>query len=90
MRRVVIPSIEKGKITKQPIAQPISMPLVPLSQEGTMVERAEPAPERTEPEGIIALVIEIEAAIVVSEPKTTPFTILMPNIATASQEFLLP
>ena len=53
-----------------------------LNQEGTISERAQPAPERT-----IALVTETEAAAI-SEPETGPLTTPMPILAsvTTSQD----
>ena len=63
---------------------------MPLSQERTMVEKAESALERTELERINALVIEVEVADTVLEPKTAPITTPMPNLvsATTSQDIL--
>ena len=69
MRRVVIASREQGKMTKQPAAQPSSLPLLPLSQEGIMVERVEPTPERIEPDRTISLVLKSEAALAISVPE---------------------
>ena len=48
IRRVVIPSKEKGKMTEQPTTLVTSLPLVTLNQEGAIGERAQPTPERTE------------------------------------------
>ena len=89
IRRVVVPSMHQ-EIMKQPIAQPTILPLVPINQEGTMVERAEPAPERSKPERTNALVTEAKAALAVPIPKATPPITLMPTpvLATASQDML--
>ena len=64
IRRVVVPSMHQ-EIMKQPIAQPTILPLVPINQEGTMVERAEPAPERSKPERTNAMVTEAKAVVAV-------------------------
>ena len=50
MRRVVVPSVHQEELTEQPTAQPTILPLVPMNQERTMVERVEPTLERFEPE----------------------------------------
>ena len=49
MRRVVLPSEEAER--RQPAIQLSSLPLIPLNQEGSLVQRAETTLERTEPEG---------------------------------------
>ena len=49
-----------------------------------MVERAEPATERTEPERAIALVLELKAALAIFVPETTPLSTQMPISATAT------
>ena len=57
---------------------------MPLSQEGTTIERVELAPERTEPDRTIVLVSESEATLAISIPETTPPSTPMPIPATAS------
>ena len=44
MRRVVLPSEESAQRSIQPAIQPSSLPLIPLSQEGSLVQLVEPAP----------------------------------------------
>ena len=56
MRRVVLPSEEPERRSEQPATQPSSLPLIPLNQEGSLVQRAETAPERTEPDRTLVLV----------------------------------
>ena len=83
MRMVVIPSECQEE---QPTAQPIVLPLVPINQERTLVERPPSTLERFEPKRTIAMVTEDEATIAVFEPKIAPITTLITNpiLATAS------
>ena len=88
MRRVVMPLVQQSKQVEQAIAQPLNLPLVPSTQERSMVERIETkivvaTPERSEPEKDLALVIDS----VVPDPKAAPPTTPMPNpaFATTSQ-----
>ena len=48
MRRVVLPSEEQERRSEQPTAQSSSLPLIPLNQEGSLVQRADTALERAE------------------------------------------
>ena len=50
MRRVVLPSEESVRRSAQPAIQPSSLPLIPLTQEESLVQPAEPAPGRPKPE----------------------------------------
>ena len=56
MRRVVLTSKELAQRSAQPAIQHSNLPLIPLSQEGTLVQPAEPAPERLETKMTSALV----------------------------------
>ena len=80
--------MHQEELTKEPTAQPTILPLVPMNQEGTMVERVKPAPERSEHERTNLLVIEAEAALAVPIPEAAPPITLMPipALATASQD----
>ena len=62
IRRVVLPSKQQ---IEQTVSQPSNLPLVPTTQEETIVAKAKSALERTEPERTITLVIETEVATVV-------------------------
>ena len=55
MRMVIIPCGEQEELIEHPAAQPSSLPLVPFSKERTTIEKAKPAPEKIEPDRIIAL-----------------------------------
>lgn len=59
-----------------------------LGQEGSLVERAEHAPERIVPERTLTLVIEPDNQATISEHEATLQSTLMPHpaIATSSQE----
>ena len=52
--------------------------MVPSIQARSMVEKAKPALERTKPERTLALVTDVENAVVVFKPKTTQPSTLMP------------
>ena len=58
MIRVVLPFEELERISEQPAAQPSCFPIMPFGQAGSLVRRAEPAPERTELDKTLALVTE--------------------------------
>ena len=62
--------------------------MIPLNQEGSLVQRAETTPERTEPGRTIVLVTELENEADVAESKIAPLNTLMPQptTTTASQE----
>ena len=72
MRRVILPSEEFAQISAQPAIQPSSLPLIPLNQEGSLVQLAEPAPERPEPKMTHVLVAQPETAPTVAESEITP------------------
>ena len=90
IRRIVIPFGKQGDMTKQLTAQSSSLPLVPSIQERSMVEIIEPAPERIEPERTLALVVEAEDAVDVSEPKTAHTSTPMPYAATTTTSQEIP
>ena len=74
MRRVIMPSEESAQRSAQPTIQP----LIPLSQEGILVQPAEPAPERLEIEMKPALVAQLETAPAVAESDIAPQSTPMP------------
>ena len=70
IRKVVMPSEHQEQITEQPAAQSLTLPLVAVNQEKSTVEKGKITPKRTELESTIALVIEPEVTLDVSEPTT--------------------
>ena len=89
MRREVMPSVEQSEQAEQAAAQPLNLPLVPSTQERSMVERIKTetvaaAPKRTEHERDFALVTDSVVPNLEGAPPTTPMPI--PAFATASQE----
>ena len=76
--------MHQEELTKEPTAQPTILPLVPMNQEGTMVERAKPTLERSMPESTNALVVEVEAALAIPVPEAAPPTTSMPILALAT------
>ena len=57
---------------------------MPIGQEGSLVRRAEPAPERTEPDRTLALVAEAENQAAISKPEAVLQSTPMPHLATAT------
>ena len=88
MRRVVLPSEEIQRRSEYPAAQPSSLLLIPLSQEGSLVQRAKTVPERIELDRMLVLVIETKNEAAISEFEAAPLSTPMPYlaIATTSQE----
>ena len=88
MRWVMLPSEVVERKSKQPLIQPTSLPLVPFSQEESLVHRAETAPKRTKFERTLVLVIETgnEAIVCEYEDATLRTPVPHPAIATASQD----
>ena len=60
MRRVILHSKESAQRPAQPAIQISSLPLVPLNQEGSLVQLAKLAPERLEVELTPVLVTHLE------------------------------
>ena len=90
MRRVIIPSQESPQQSAQPVIQPSSLPLIPLSQERSLDQLEEPAPERLGTEMTSILVAQPETAPAIAESEIAPLSTSMPQPATAtvSQDFL--
>ena len=70
-------------MSEQLDAQPSSLPLRSLGQEGSIAERAEVAPERIEPERTLALATKYVNQTVVFQPKNALQSTLMPHLAIA-------
>ena len=64
--------------------------MIPLNQEGSLVQLVETAPERPAPERTLVLVVEPENEAAVTESEIAPLSTPMPHptIATVSQEFV--
>ena len=90
MRRVVLPSEELVRISEQPTAQPLSLPLIPLSQEGSLVQKAETAPETTKPNRTPVLVIETINEATILEYEVAPLSTPMPHLATVTTSQEIP
>ena len=77
MKRAVVPSVQQFEQLEQAAAQPLNLPLVPSTQERSMVERIETetiavAPERIEPKKDLALVTDSIVPDLEIAPPTTP------------------
>ena len=80
MRRVVLPSQESA----QPTIQPLSLPLIPLSQERSLVQPVEPAPKRLELEMTPTLVAQPKTAPAIAKFEIAPQSTPMPQLAMAT------
>ena len=75
---VILPSKQPERRSEQPAAQPSSLPLIPLSQEGSLVQKVETALERIEPNRMPILVTETGNEDAILESEVTPLSTLMP------------
>ena len=96
MRKVVEPLKRQSVQAAAAEVQSLNVPLVPSTQERSIIERIETEPaattlERTEPEKELALVTDlVPESYVIPNPKVAPPTTPMPipASATASQDIL--
>ena len=81
MRRVIVPSKIQAKQAGSVATQPLNLPLVPTSQERSIVEKIETATEvtareRTEIERALTMVIEAQADVIPT-PEAAPISTAM-------------
>ena len=90
MRKVVVPSVKQSIQITQVETQSLNQPLVPSTQERSIVERiaikiVATAPERTEPERELALVTDlVPERTFIPDLGVTPLTTPMPNLASGT------
>ena len=78
MRRVVLPYEGSTRRSAQSAIQSSSLPLIPLNQEGSLVQSAKTALERPELERTHILVAELENEVAIAESEIASLSTPMP------------